>query len=46
VDHLDLIKFCYNYLEHLIIGTTLFQMLISKPPNVHVIWVAIGGDVG
>ncbi len=21
-------------------------MLISKPPNVHVIWVAIGGDVG
>jgi hypothetical protein len=34
VDHLELVKFCYNNLEHSATGATPFQMVTGKSPIV------------
>jgi hypothetical protein len=39
VDHLELAEFCYNNLEHLAMGATPFQMVMSKSPIVPTTWV-------
>ncbi len=42
MDHLELIEFCYNNLEHSVIGSTPFQMVTSKSPVVPMTWAAHG----
>jgi hypothetical protein len=42
VDHLELAEFCYNNSEHLVIGSTPFQMVMGKSPIVLTIWAAHG----
>ncbi len=42
VDHLELVEFCYNNLEHSTIGATPFQMVMSKSPIVPTTWAAHG----
>ncbi len=39
---MELAKFCYNNSEHSTIGSTPFQMVISKSPIVPVTWAALG----
>ncbi len=41
VDHLELIKFCYNNLEHSTMGATPFQMVMGKSPIMPTTWAAI-----
>ncbi len=42
VDHLELTEFCYNNLEHSVIGSTPFQMVMGKSPIVPMTWAAHG----
>jgi hypothetical protein len=42
VDHLELVEFCYNNLEHSATGSTPFQMVTGKSPIVPMKWVAHG----
>jgi hypothetical protein len=35
---LELAEFCYNDLEHLAIGATLFQMVMGKSPIMPTTW--------
>ncbi len=42
MDHLELVKFCYNNLEHSITGSTPFQMVMGKSPIVPMTWAAHG----
>ncbi len=42
VDHLELVEFCYNNLEHLATGATPFQMVTSKSPIVPTTWATHG----
>jgi hypothetical protein len=42
VDHLELAEFCYNNLEHSVIGTTPFQMVMGKSSIVAMMWAAHG----
>ncbi len=40
VDHLELIKFCFNNSEDSVTRSTPFQMVMGKSPIVPMIWVA------
>jgi hypothetical protein len=40
VDHLELIDFCSNNSEHSAIGSTPFEMVISKSPIMLTTWAA------
>ncbi len=42
VDHLKLVEFCYNNLEHSAIGSTPFQMVTGKSPIVPMTWATHG----
>jgi len=42
VDHLELVEFCYNNLEHYAITSTPFQMVTGKSPIVPMTWAAHG----
>ncbi len=42
VDHLELVEFCYNNLEHYAIMSTPFQMVTGKSPIVPMTWAAHG----
>jgi len=42
VDHLELVEFCYNNLEHSATGSTPFQMVTGKSPIVPMTWAAHG----
>jgi len=39
VNHLELVKFCYNNSEHSAMGATPFQMVTGKSPIVPTTWV-------
>jgi hypothetical protein len=39
VDHLELVKFCYNNSEHLATGAIPFQMVMGKSPIMPMTWV-------
>ncbi len=39
---MEVVKFCYNNLEHSATGSTPFQMVTSKSPIVLTIWAALG----
>jgi hypothetical protein len=42
VDHLELVEFCYNNLEHLATRATPFQMVTNKSPIVPTTWTTHG----
>ncbi len=42
VDHLELVEFCYNNLEHLTTKATPFQMVMGKSPIVLTTWATHG----
>jgi hypothetical protein len=42
VDHLELVEFCYNNLEHYATTSTPFQMVTGKSPIVPMTWAAHG----
>ncbi len=42
MDHLELVEFCYNNLEHSATGSIPFQMVMGKSPIVPMTWVAHG----
>ncbi len=42
VDHLELPKFCYNNLEHLVTRATPFQMVMGKSPIMPTTWATHG----
>jgi hypothetical protein len=42
VDHLELVKFCYNNLEHSATRSTPFQMVMGKSLIVPITWAAHG----
>jgi hypothetical protein len=42
VDHLELIEFCYNNLEHSAIGAALFQIMTGKSLILSTTWAAHG----
>jgi len=42
VDHLELVEFCYNNLEHSTIGSTPFRMVTGKSLIVPTTWAALG----
>ncbi len=42
MNHLELAEFCYNNLEHLVTGSTPFQMVTGKSPIVPTTWAAHG----
>ncbi len=42
MDHLELVEFCYNNLEHSTTGSTPFQMVTGKSPIVPMTWAAHG----
>jgi hypothetical protein len=42
VDHLELVEFCYNNLEHLTIRATPFQMVMGKSPIMPMNWATNG----
>ncbi len=42
MDHLKLVEFCYNNLEHSATSSTPFQMVMGKSPIVPTTWVAFG----
>jgi hypothetical protein len=42
VDHLELVEFCYNNSKHSAMGSTPFQMMMSKSSIMPTTWVALG----
>jgi hypothetical protein len=42
VDHLELVEFCYNNSKHSAMGSTPFQMMMSKSSIMLTTWVALG----
>jgi hypothetical protein len=42
VDHLELVEFCYNNLDHSATGFIPFQMVMGKSPIVPTTWAAHG----
>ncbi len=42
MDHLELVEFCYNNLEHSSTEATPFQMVTSKSPIEPMTWAANG----
>jgi len=42
VDHLELVEFCYNNLEHSVTGSNPFQMVTGKSPIVPTTWATLG----
>jgi len=42
VDHLELVEFCYNNLEHYATTSTPFQMVTGKSPILPMTWAAHG----
>jgi hypothetical protein len=42
MDHLELVEFCYNNLEHSATGSTPFQMVMGNSPIVPMTWATHG----